>query len=264
MDNIKLSYDNITRTTRNTPGVHIRLLEQNKTDSVEWIGEYFGGYYFYIARALVDHGYIRDKSIFGAPYDFRKGPSKKFINDIIFSYMYHVMMIIYLNLIDENIKWFNDLKQLTEDAYKINNNTCVTYIAHSMGGRMLLYFLQQMPQNWKDKYVKKAITLAVPWGGSIQAFRALSIGYDLGLFYLPTKKMYEIQKTFPSLVWLLPSKHFWKSNEFIAQIGNKNYTVKDIDQFFKYDFHINLFILHMKHLPIDYFIRIFYIIIQRY
>lgn len=32
-----------------------------------------------------------------------------------------------------------------------------------MGGLMLLRFLQQMPAEWKDKYVEKVITLSTPW-----------------------------------------------------------------------------------------------------
>lgn len=38
-----------------------------------------GAYFRDIADALVSIGYIRQKSLFGAPYDFRKGPSKPLI-----------------------------------------------------------------------------------------------------------------------------------------------------------------------------------------
>lgn len=76
-----------------------------------------------------------------------------------------------------------------------------------MGGSTLLHFLQQMPQSWKDKHLEGAITFGVTWGGSIQAFRVFSVGYDLGVFFFPTKQRYTIQKTLLSFVWLMPIKH---------------------------------------------------------
>lgn len=114
----------------------------------------------------------------------------------------------------------------------MNGNLSVTYIAHSMGGRMLLYFLQQMPQSWKDQYVNQVITLSVPWGGSIQAIQSISVGYDFGAKLLQNIKMNEVQKTCPSVVWLMPSETFWKPNEVLATINKTKYTLKNIDDFF--------------------------------
>lgn len=124
------------------------------------------------------------------------------------------------------------MRHLTEYAYKSNKDVGVTFVAYSLGGRMLLHFLQQMPQSWKDKYVKQVISMSVPWGGSIRAVQALSVGYDLDIFFLPSKKLNALQRTFPSIVWLLPSKQFWKPIEAIAIVDRKMYTFNDIDQFF--------------------------------
>ena len=133
---------------------------------------------------------------------------------------------------DENKDWFLRLKVLTESAYDMNENIGITYVAHSMGGRMLLYFLQQMPQEWKDKYVKQIITLSTPWGGSIQAIQAISVGYDFGADLIQNDKMKQVQETCPSVVWLMPSKSFWKSNEVMVTMKGKNYTLENIDDFF--------------------------------
>lgn len=113
----------------------------------------------------------------------------------------------------------------------MNENIEITFIAHSMGGRMLLYFLQQMPQEWKDKYVKQIITLSTPWGGSIQAIQAISVGYDFGADLIQNDKMKQVQETCPSVVWLMPSKNFWKSNEVMVTMKGKNYTLENIDDF---------------------------------
>lgn len=79
IDNMKLVYDNVTRTTSNSKGVEIRIPGFGDTTSVEWLdpSEAFPGAYFKdIANTLVALGYERNISLRGAPYDFRKAPSK--------------------------------------------------------------------------------------------------------------------------------------------------------------------------------------------
>lgn len=145
----------------------------------------------------------------------------------------NVLINVFLCFEDENKDWFGLLKYLTENAYAMNENIGVTFIAHSMGGRMILYFLQQMPQEWKDKYVKQVITLSVPWGGSVQAIQAISVGYDFGAEVIQNIKMNDVQKTCPSVVWLMPSENFWKPNEVLVTMKKVNYTLESIDQFFR-------------------------------
>lgn len=83
VDNIRMTYDSQSRSTRNSPGVVTRVPGWPTTDTMEWIDSTyiiqnhdFGAYYTYIVTALANKGYERGKHIFGAPYDFRKGPSK--------------------------------------------------------------------------------------------------------------------------------------------------------------------------------------------
>lgn len=82
VDNMVLSYDNVTRKTRNAPGVKIRIPGFGDPRVIEYIdpsfiGDYDDGAYFSaLAQALLARGYERQKNLFGAPYDFRKGPSK--------------------------------------------------------------------------------------------------------------------------------------------------------------------------------------------
>lgn len=53
-------------------------------------------------------------------------------------------------------------------------------IAHSMGGPMSLYFLQNQPQQWKDQYIKCLVTLSGVWGGSVKALKVYAIGKFIG------------------------------------------------------------------------------------
>ena len=78
-DNIKLIYDKDTHTTSNTPGVQMKFPDFGNTTSVEYIDVGRSSYALYFGKvvdSLLRHGYQRKESIFGAPYDFRKAPSK--------------------------------------------------------------------------------------------------------------------------------------------------------------------------------------------
>ncbi|XP_072383690.1 lysosomal phospholipase A and acyltransferase-like isoform X1 [Diabrotica undecimpunctata] len=211
IDNVRLIYDNKTRTTRNNDGVDIRVPGWGGSETVEWLdpshastGKYFVG----IGNTLVEMGYVRNVSIKGAPYDFRKAPN-------------------------ENQDFFVNLKTLVEDTYKENNNTPVVLLAHSMGGPMSLTFLNRQTQSWKDKYIRCLISLAAVWGGSVKAVKVFAIGDDLGSYALRESVMRQEQITSPSLAWLLPSKLFWKPDEVLVQTDKKNYTINDLEQFFQ-------------------------------
>lgn len=87
-DNFRLHYDNVTRTTSNSPGVQTRIPGWGNPEVVEWIdpSKNIGAYFKDIGNSLVSHGYVRKKSLRGAPYDFRKGPSERKIFVLSFSF----------------------------------------------------------------------------------------------------------------------------------------------------------------------------------
>lgn len=79
IDNARLTYDNETRTTSNSPGVETRIPGWGDSEVVEWLDPSHAGagnYFKDIGNALVALGYQRNVTIRGAPYDFRKAPSE--------------------------------------------------------------------------------------------------------------------------------------------------------------------------------------------
>lgn len=76
---MRLIYDNATHTTHSPPGVDIRVPGWGNSSAVEYIDpslSTFGAYFKSVGDTLVGTGLERDVSIRGAPYDFRKAPSK--------------------------------------------------------------------------------------------------------------------------------------------------------------------------------------------
>lgn len=119
-------------------------------------------------------------------------------------------------------------------VFALNNNTPITFVAHSMGGRMVLHFLHLMPPSWKSKYIRKVITLNTPWGGTVQSIEAVSLGYSFGSSLVDAAKMRIVQRSSPSVMWLMPSEHFWKPNEVLLSTDAKNYSRSNLNELFTY------------------------------
>lgn len=124
------------------------------------------------------------------------------------------------------------MKLLVEHAYSQNDNRSVIFVVHSMGGPMLLHFLQMQPQEWKDKYIKKAISLNSPWGGTVQSIEAIVEGYKFGATLINQGQMRQLQRSSPSLHWLLPRPAYWAKDDVFMRTSKKNYTVANFKELF--------------------------------
>ena len=111
-----------------------------------------------VEKSLIPLGYSRNEDVRGAPYDFRKAPN-------------------------EMHDWMNDFKALVEHSYDTNDNQSVILLAHSMGSPLSLYFLNQMSQKWKDKYIRALMTLAGVWGGSVKALKVFAAGKSFAKYF---------------------------------------------------------------------------------
>lgn len=210
VDNMKLTYDNVTRTTSNLPGVETRVPDFGNSTSVEWIDPSkasAGNYFATIAASITKFGYERNVSLRGAPYDFRKAPN-------------------------ELTDYFVSMKTLVEDTFVKTNGQKVMFLTHSMGSPMTLYFLNQQTQAWKDKFVKSWISLAGCWAGTIKALKVYAQGDNLGVRVLSESALREQQRTSPSLSFLMPSNKYWSPEEVMVQTSSRNYTVNDYQDFF--------------------------------
>ncbi|XP_055331898.1 phospholipase A2 group XV-like [Paramacrobiotus metropolitanus] len=210
VDNLRLVYDNVTRRTSNSPGVKTRVPGFGGTRSIEYLTSKplpSSRYMADLVERLVSLGYQRGVSIRGAPYDFRKAQN-------------------------EQHEYFVALKDLVEETYELNHHSSVTFIAHSLGCLYLLYFLQQQPQEWKDKYVASFIGLGGPWGGAVKPLKVVASGDDLGINIVSHSRMRDVLRTKPSIAVLFPSDQLWKQDEVLMSTADRTYTLGNLRQFF--------------------------------
>ena len=85
----------------------------------------------------------------------------------------------------EEMGYYNGLRNIVEEMYAANNMTRVTLVAHSMGGPVSLYFLNNIvDQTWKDTYIHAYVPVAAAWDGGVAALENVISGVTDGTEFL--------------------------------------------------------------------------------
>ncbi|XP_056454893.1 phosphatidylcholine-sterol acyltransferase [Gadus chalcogrammus] len=207
IDNIRLVYNSSTRRSTNSPGVEVRVPGFGQTHSIEHLDIHrLAGYFHTMVQHLVNMGYARNETVRGAPYDWRLAPN-------------------------ENEEYLSKLKGLVEEMYDQYQRP-VLLLGHSMGCHYVLYFLNQQPQAWKDKFIKGFISLGAPWGGAIKTLRVMASGENDGIPMISNQKIREEQRMVTSNPWMLPFVDVWPKDHVFISTPNASYTNQDYQQFF--------------------------------
>lgn len=214
-ERVSLVYDPHADEFHNTPGVETRVPYFGTTNGMQYLDpslKYATAYMSSLVMSIEEVGYIDGKSLFGAPYDFRYGPGNK---------PYSV-----------GSRYVIALRELVEKAYMLNGDKQVIIVSHSLGGLWVLYFLNQQPLSWRQKYVKHFIPIAAPWGGTLQGMRSFSSGYSLGIPLVNPMRIRSQQRTTESSIWLLPVPEVF-GNRTLVVTQHKNYSASDMVPFLR-------------------------------
>ena len=121
--------------------------------------------------------------------------------------------------------------------YTANANTKVTLIAHSMGGPVSLYFLNNIvSQSWKDTYIHAYVPVAAAWDGGAASLEILISGLSEGVEFLIQSDLWQnlrdTTRSFQSVHWLLPNASVFGNRVFV-QVGSVQYTANDFEALFR-------------------------------
>ncbi|KYO29480.1 phosphatidylcholine-sterol acyltransferase [Alligator mississippiensis] len=207
IDNTRVVYNRTTRKISSAPGVHIRAPGFGKTYSVEYLDENkVAGYMHTLVQHLVNNGYVRDKTVRAAPYDWRFGPHQQ----------------------DE---YFQKLKAMIEEMHDTYQDR-VYLIGHSLGNINILYFLLHQSQAWKDRNIAGFISLGAPWGGAVKSMRVLASGDNQGIPLITNIKLREEQRMSTTSPWMFPTNLAWPETHVFISTPSFNYTYQDYKRYF--------------------------------
>ena len=204
----KLIYDPATHTTSNSKDAEIRVPGFGNTTTVEWLTpdkSSVGRYFYDVVDTLVSLGYERGTTVKAAPYDFRKAAN-------------------------EHSEYLDNMKNLIESTYS-NINRKVILMTHSLGSKLTQYFLSKQSLSWKSRYLDSVIHINPAFAGSVKSVLVYTVGDDLGSRWLSSEAMKEVESTFPSITWLLPSPSIFQ-NQSLVKTPSKVFTAFDYDHFF--------------------------------
>ena len=113
----------------------------------------------------------------------------------------------------------------------------VTIVAHSMGGPIALYFLNQVTQEWKDQHINAFVPLSGGWSGSNEALGVILTGLDT----LPNSSTIQDDiiklltnpavQSMESLLWMMPNPVVW-GDEILVTTPVRNYSANQYREMF--------------------------------
>ncbi|MCO5549908.1 hypothetical protein L7F22_003383 [Adiantum nelumboides] len=229
-ERIRLFYNPGTGVCENAPGVKSRVPYFGSTRGMAYLDPSFRRLSVYMAvliEALEAEGYVDGESLFGAPYDFRYTPGK--------------------NASPLATLFLENLKMLVEVAYTKNGERPVVILSHSLGGLWGLYFLNQQPLSWRQKYVGHFIPVSTPWGGTVQSMRIYASGYAEGARFINPLVLRAEQRSSESNLWLLPAPAVF-GDQILVTTKEGAFSAFDIPQFLEdigYSEGVLLYNLHI-------------------
>ncbi|KAJ8762549.1 hypothetical protein K2173_007988 [Erythroxylum novogranatense] len=214
-DRMMLYYEKDLDDYSNAPGVETRVPHFGSTESLLCLDpslKHITEYMSPLVKSLERIGYVNDKTLFGAPYDFRYGLAAKGHPSKVGS------------------KFLQDLKQLVEKASARNGGKAVIILSHSLGGLFVLQLLNRNSLSWRRKHIKHFIALSAPWGGTVDQMFTFASGNTLGVPLVDPLLVRAEQRSSESNLWLLPNPRVFGQKQLVVT-PNANYSAQDIARF---------------------------------
>lgn len=211
---LELHYDNNTGEIVDTKNVNVSVIDFGGIDGINKLVLLPGGFQIidiygeYIRQLTQLHGYVVRKDLFGAPYDWRLGAAQR-------------------------DSYWNDMQNLIENAYEINNGEKVVVIAHSQGVNLFTEFLSNhMTAAWRKKYIKRVAFLAPAYAGFGQALMYIWQGGIPILQSYHSEKLAFAMRSLPGFMTLFPNQVIFGDKPIFYDPQGKPITAKTLPDYF--------------------------------
>ncbi|EDR29769.1 1-O-acylceramide synthase precursor, putative [Entamoeba dispar SAW760] len=199
-------------------GIRIIIPQWGSTYSIRsivptWPLKYFSNAFDSLIKRLESLGYQDQVDLLAASYDWRY---------FRFDEYKHI----------DN--WYEKTKNLILNTFKINNNSKVVIVSHSMGGLMSYKLFDYLGKDFCNAYIDQWISMSTPFLGSVRTFSAVFPGDNMGI-PINTKYTRDLSRTVETIPFLFPNggNERW-GNEPIMRIGNQTiFTINNITESFK-------------------------------
>lgn len=209
LDYFKLEYDTVSKKVTNATNTSVFNKDFGGVSDVYGTGfEFYGTpvftYFGKIIERFNDEGYVVKESIFGAPYDWRLG-------------------IAHLG------SYFDNLKDLVEEAYEKNNQTKVSLFCHSLGCFISHTFLSEKTEaSWREKYIKCIVMCAPSFSGAGTALQTIIRGSFPFIPFIKTNTIKEFVYSLGTCHIHIPNSKYYEDDVLYFSENGTYYTGRNI------------------------------------
>eukprot|EP01097_Dermamoeba_algensis_P007510 TRINITY_DN4742_c0_g1_i1.p1 TRINITY_DN4742_c0_g1~~TRINITY_DN4742_c0_g1_i1.p1 ORF type:complete len:320 (-),score=47.16 TRINITY_DN4742_c0_g1_i1:73-1032(-) len=170
-------------------------------------------YYGTLIKTMKQIGYEVGKNLRGAPYDWR-----------------------YASYSAPLQAFRNQLKALIEETFHMNNGTPVSLVSHSYGSLNLVVFLSEETSEWKEKYIRRVMSLSGVFAGTPVSVSVALSGDSFGIPILSAASARIIQRTLESNYLFFPRNRY-NADKVLVSTKDRSFTYAQIKELF---LHFNL------------------------
>jgi hypothetical protein len=199
-----LEWDAEEKHWHSAQGIEIQPTKFGLVEGVEsldpsWVWGTISRYLYAMIKGFEEVGYVRNRDIFAASYDWRKTP---------------------------DTAWLFQIKQLIENVTATSGQRAVL-VSHSMGSPRAAYFVSQMDKWWRAKHLERHVALAPVWMGAMDAVQAMFAGWASGIplagsFFAP------LARRVGSTWSLFPREAAWPEGAIAVQSPSQNWTFSQL------------------------------------
>lgn len=207
-------YDTASDDYFNVPGVETRVPFFGSTQAFRYPDPDRKNFSYMntLVERLEKTGYRDGETMFGAPYDFR----------------YVVAPAGHPSRVGD--AFLRALKGLVEMASQLNGGRSVTIVTHSAGGPLTHQLLIRQPPAWRQRFVRRFVPVAAPWGGIVLGMVTLVSGNNYGLPFVDARALLAAGRSQQTSLWLLPSPSptVFGTAQPLVITKSRNYSAGDV------------------------------------